>query len=87
MQTPHTPGPWHTGPYCVWGGIQGDTFVAGTKTGLSDAQALANGLLIAAAPDLLEALQRLQCECTEEWPLELVELVDAAITKAGGVSA
>ena len=47
----------------------------------------ANWALIAAAPELLEALQRLQRECTEEWPLELVDQVDAAITKAGGVSA
>ncbi len=82
-----TRGTWKTGPYCVWGGLQGDTFIAATMTGLSDTEAEANGRLIAAAPDLLEALQRLQREYTEDWPLELVELVDAAITKAGGVSA
>jgi hypothetical protein len=50
----HTPGPWHADIYCVWaGGI----YVAGTKTGLPVEQQIANARLIAAAPELLEALE------------------------------
>ena len=53
----HTPGPWKADRFCVWGGVHGQTYVAGTQTGLYTEDQQANALLIAAAPEMLAALK------------------------------
>lgn len=58
MSTGHTPGPWRAETHCVWG--PDDTYIAGTRTGLSDDECDANAALIAAAPELLAALKYAQ---------------------------
>lgn len=51
--TKHTPGPWECRPSNEYGW----TYEITNKEGNDDTQAEANARLIAAAPDLLEALQ------------------------------
>ena len=50
----HTPGPWNAETFCVWAG---DKYVAATQTGIPEEEQQANAKLIAAAPELLEALK------------------------------
>ena len=60
IETHHTPGPWavaETFSPCV---LIGDGYV---QLPVND-EAQANARLIAAAPELLEALQRLSAQCT-----------------------
>ena len=92
MNTPkHTPGPWtHLG----WGDIHGHEAngggvdIAAVYLREEDEKWLANARLIAAAPDLLEALKA----CDEamaymseyDIPLTLPDQVKAAISKATG---
>ena len=52
----HTPGPWKADRFCIW---QGETYIAGTQTGIGEATQQANARLMAAAPRLLEALERI----------------------------
>jgi len=85
-QPQHTPGPWRASIYCIWGGINGDTYVAGTQTAIgADAQE-ANARLIAAAPELLEALEAVvACWNHHDVGKAYVEdLARAAIAKAKG---
>ena len=81
----HTPGPWER-----WGRASpsqvisaGDCFVAQTLGGNDEA----NARLIAAAPDLLEALRE-AADYTRhpdyDWPVEFSRRVSAAIAKAEG---
>ncbi len=67
----HTVGPWKASVYCVWGGQFGDTYIAGTKTGIPNCEQLSNARLISAAPDLLAAL-----EAANLWLNSDRELVD-----------
>ena len=48
----HTAGPWRAEKFCIWAG---DKYIAGTQTGIAEQEA--NARLIAAAPDLLIALE------------------------------
>lgn len=91
MGTKHTPGPWHRNipPASKYPVIFAgrNTHVTAVKTdGLSAAEIEANCNLIAAAPELLEALDRIQ-----NWPrvfdglrAEDVAFARAAIAKATG---
>lgn len=90
MTTNHTPGPWAVDNLTVrWGGY----FVAdcdGKGDIARQGECQANARLIAAAPDLLDALVALSgalqtyVNGTEDWP-ELMQ-ARAAIAKAGGAA-
>ena len=104
--TAHTPGPWSVD--CWTGTLQGDTAHQGTHeavwkdellicpTGLtSDPEALPNARLIAAAPELLEALQIAVAETLDYIRLNhltgaqnnhWIVLARQAIAKATGVN-
>lgn len=56
----HTPGPWKAEIHCVWGGPNLDRYVAATGTGIGEQEQQANARLIAAAPDLLAALEAIE---------------------------
>ena len=83
----HTPGPWHIGAR---------TFFRPTLTifhkpfGLGDVAEVyedADAPLIAAAPELLEALREVRKQARHpdyDWSLDLQREVDAAIAKATG---
>ena len=64
----HTPGPWivnESQEDCLYGKVsietEGEYFIAQVDESINQA---ANARLIAAAPELLEALQRLSAQCT-----------------------
>ena len=83
---PHTPGPWYADGHHVLSPGNFDAYVRGVRY---DAQGdfSANAQLMAAAPDLLGALQRLVCSAEDShWPSELAEIVLArsAIARAIG---
>lgn len=99
MNAKHTSGPWKVRPVYSKGEPMPATIYAGREsvadmTGTSPHDD-ANARLIAAAPDLLEALKRVN-ECLRSWitsstqnrvnPLEIAEFVAAneAIAKAEG---
>lgn len=89
MKTPHTPGPWikEGGTVC-----QVDTLQTICKTsGKDEAAQSANAHLIAAAPELLDALNAAynalawpDNEMTEEEEEELLETIREALRKAKG---
>lgn len=93
MSAAHTPGPWSIsleddGGFVVYTPPTGDmgwnsVVTSRGQWGHNDEQSHANGRLIAAAPDLLEALQNLDAnpELTSAW-LQ----ARAAIAKATGVA-
>ena len=70
MTAKHTPGPWayHNTPtpfiYVNAGGLPICQIYTSTAHGQSIGEQFANARLIAAAPELLEALQRLSAQCT-----------------------
>ena len=87
----HTPGPWR---YCVTNGspTTGMYLIAGAKPGYlaevrdcGSGDVHANGRLISAAPDLLEALQ-LVVDTAENggWPSAALVVAKGAIAKATG---
>ena len=96
----HTPGPWNTfqtngkgvvtpGGVTHWVkagegyGHVGDGFLSVCIGGSRDAEA--NARLIAAAPDLFEALQALATECSQVWPADefpALKAAFAALSKA-----
>jgi len=94
-QTKHTPGPWHVADSQTYAAEVRFTTVRrkevtlariSTPQGRRD-QALANALLIAAAPDLLDALRDLwawQGSVQESTSDALSEKVQAAIAKSTG---
>lgn len=78
MITAHTPGPWTVDPETHW--------VSGPR-GLSLPANLSDGALMAAAPELLAALEHLVAELTAPNPCQAVLTVEviharAAIAKA-----
>lgn len=97
----HTPGPWRIGlPPLIWGltiRTEQGLIVANATTGL-DVPTRANARLIAAAPELLEALIKVtaslawnahgECRSIHDGPImpsaEAVEFARAAIDKATG---
>lgn len=84
----HTPGPWHvkthSRPYCIYVGPIGIDPTSGSKNPLGNVfrsrvcgpneEQLANAKLIAAAPELLDALQAL---LFERYALEQPEQFDS----------
>jgi hypothetical protein len=88
----HTPGPWtvFVNSYSNRPGIEADAFsvvIYGYKDddagvqGKSKEEELANAYLIAAAPDMLEALKNLEND-DNHIPLEAWQMVQSAIAKA-----
>lgn len=95
MNTPHTPGPWvvrHLTGFPIMIATQPDfdgfgVPVADCSKRNLPAEAEANARLIAAAPDLLAALESLVCVASHEGlPFDLEPARDA-INKAKGVTA
>ena len=96
--TKHTPGPWMESSFEVWSPLNGKRFgkvVANLRRAEApDDEARANAHLIAAAPELLEALEAvLRFDRSESIPGEykhdvtLAPKVRAAIAKATGTNA
>jgi hypothetical protein len=89
----HTPGPWtvFSDSYGDRPGIEADAFSVviygygedddGGVQGKSKEEELANAYLIAAAPDMLEALKNLEND-DNHIPLEAWQMVQSAIAKA-----
>ena len=99
MTAQHTPGPWELRPDDM-GGLSSLVFpakqphpVAGVTGYYSgNWERLANARLIAAAPELLEALQRLSARCTrlrlpEQAETDAEKTARAVIAKATGGAA
>lgn len=111
MSARHTPGPWHATASCeglpltrigyamrgVGGGYDSHCIALLSVSQGSDEQTNANARLIAAAPELLEALQALHAICrdcdleegqqerpTEEQYVAAMERAEAAIAAATG---
>ena len=77
-----TPGPWKAEKYCIWGGLNYQTYIAAMDTGAGhEDQEQANARLIAAAPELLAAC-KLALECGDEMKAE--KAIRAAIAKTEG---
>ena len=86
MNTQHTPGPWGytAGPtYCA---IRTDARVIADMRLVGLHYNKADATLIAAAPDLLEALQAVIAEHEDGYGLKCVKQVQAAIAKATGAT-
>lgn len=95
MEAKHTPGPWHV---LLSNGVAfeiGDDSnpnkanVLCTRYGWEEraAEMLANGRLMAAAPDLLEAARKALTECVDLIATPAGEALEAAIAKATGSAA
>lgn len=101
----HTPGPWYVGPdnriwrrsplelYEYGGGVAGDSPIAaafdGRASWVNKFPSEANARLIAAAPELLQALKKCAAVCAGETMnknglIEALEAARAAIRKATG---
>jgi len=89
MNTKHTPGPWHVGDlaapnlagrnalvYAPSGYAVADAKIFHCKFGVPEMEA--NARLIAAAPDLLEALEAIRARIDGEWD-------NPALVKFGGL--
>lgn len=81
-KTQHTPGPWSQDNGHIW---HGDIHIAALTQNWSDGgtQKLANARLIAAAPDLLAALQAI-CDGVNWAHADCREVARAAIKQATG---
>lgn len=86
----HTPGPWYLGEYAEVYGPVGYGQIAGMSPNSNIEQRKANARLIAAAPDLLEALQIVVNDWTAQFERNghlapsWCKQARAAIAKAGG---
>lgn len=90
MKNQHTPGPWAVSPYNNIVSKNGTVAKTEQMPGNDDEERKANAHLIAAAPDLLSALQEMMSvfqdhEQYDEESAEVVSIARAAIAKAGGV--
>jgi hypothetical protein len=89
----HTPGPWAFAKYSKkrFGlGVRGHGaffFLQCVDDDADNPQSRADARLIAAAPDLLEALQKVIAEHEDGYGLKCFEQVKAAIAKATGAAA
>jgi len=94
----HTPGPWLVtggtfvyalndyGTNSFWANIYAGS-QGGYKSAATPSEEIeANANLIAAAPDLLEALSKMLDHFEGQIPLELFELAESAINKAKGIT-
>lgn len=89
MGQKHTPGPWRIGDagQTVYGAKAEGEFpkvVADTSKSMTVGERRANARLIAAAPELLEALRDLQAQCQKWAPTIDQSRARAAIAKAEG---
>ena len=95
MTSKHTPGPWahHNTPtpfiYVNAGGLPICQIYTSTAHGQSMGEQFANARLIAAAPELLEALQKMLPELrglsiVSDTAAEMLREAEAAIAKATG---
>jgi len=91
MKNQHTPGSWAVSPYNNITSRNGTVAKTEQMPGNDDAERKANANLIAAAPDLLSALQEMMSvfkdhEQYDEESAEVVSMARAAIAKAEGVA-
>lgn len=92
---PHTPGPWAAHYNGVYGGELTGLILAicyyPDRSSDAEAASYANAKLMAAAPDLLEALKvtrqhlALFCNLSDAIAAEVFRIADAAIAKAEGL--
>ncbi len=85
--TSYTPGPWKQGWQLTHITKNGQTLAQVIYQGhhpAMEAEALANTTLIAAAPELLEACKKAKEYFYLGMPLEVMQMLDAAIAKAEG---
>ena len=80
----HTPGPWHVASGCQ---IRSAKDQIAKAWMMRNGEGLANAHLLAAAPELLEALE-LMIDTHDEggWPTASITIARAVITKAKGES-
>ena len=83
--TKHTPGPWHEGSYRSIESQSGTICEVYSHMGIAEADA--NQKLIAAAPELLAALEWIVNQPTGSMYAEVREAARAAIAKATGGAA
>jgi hypothetical protein len=87
MSAAHTPGPWHAQHDHGWLVVESyneDLYIKIEK-GSAAKKHMANALLIASAPELLEALQDLLNDDAKEYiPSKKLDKARAAIAKATG---
>lgn len=94
MRNQHTPGPWiakiSKGGISVWGSDNYAIFSRAFNTHKDDKQVMADAALIAAAPELLEALEELlespdlKTNDLEQGTINAMHLAIKAIAKAKG---
>ena len=83
-----TPGPWHIMEGTDWVIISPEVSVAAVYTPRGDREVRqANAHLIAAAPDLLEALEYVLSKNTIDMDDAMIDVVTAALAKAKGEEA
>jgi len=82
----HTPGPWTFSDEYVIAKetVIADPYCMATRGQSDEGEMEANASLIAAAPDMLEALEEVASYLDKEDSESLVETVNEAITKARG---
>lgn len=85
MKAKHTPGPWTVRSTCIYTADEHEDWVASCGNGQVARQQInkANARLIAAAPELLEALQFVMTASGEQLSTAF-EQAQAAIAKATG---
>jgi hypothetical protein len=85
----HTPGPWRAEGYDVFGD-EPSRLIADCNCGRDFAEAVANARMFAAAPDMLEALQRTRTALCAEFGHGVYRVnfayIDTAIAKATGAA-
>lgn len=84
--TQHTPGPWFLGDTALIEDANGKPFAGAywDDEDIPEAVSIANARLMAAAPDLLEALNLACDEVGYAMPADILKKVHAAIAKAEG---
>lgn len=93
MEAKHTPGPWRVEPdsshFDSLTTIANGSARVAEAAGRTLAECEANAHLIAAAPDLLEALKKLQLQALQspdllrtEWGMQALDAARAALAKA-----
>jgi len=87
MDAKHTPGPWKAEGFGIWSCVNGENRrVACTEYDKgegaykvrTEAEAVANARLIAAAPELVKALENLVEDCCKPQHLQEISVLEAA---------
>ena len=79
----HTPGPWESKRRLVWD-TNGFSLADCWDYNRTEEECFANARLIAAAPDMLEALEYVNAKSTIDMDDAMIDVVTAAIAKAKG---